>query len=65
MSDLQNDYSYQCPYCASDISLLIDISGGEEQSFTVDCEVCCRPIAIHLTMEGEEVMDFNAERESA
>ncbi len=65
MSDLQEDYSFQCPYCASMISTLVDPSGGDEQSFTIDCEVCCRPIVITLTLEEGGVADFNAEREQS
>lgn len=64
MSDLQEEYPFQCPSCASDISLLVDFTAGRRQSFTIDCEVCCQPIAITLTVDGEEVTEFEAEKES-
>jgi hypothetical protein len=47
------------------ISTLVDPSGGDEQSFTIDCEICCRPIVITLTLDEGGVADFNAEREQS
>jgi transcription elongation factor Elf1 len=63
MAEFQEDYSFQCPYCASPISILIDLTGGREQSFTIDCEICCRPIAIAVEVNEEGVANFSAERE--
>lgn len=64
MSEFQEEYSFQCPYCASMISIGIDLTGGDQQSFTTDCEICCRPIAINLTVEDDGISEFSAERES-
>lgn len=64
MDDLQNEFSYDCPYCGEPLTLLVDPSGGESQSFTTDCEVCCHPIAIHLTLGEDGVEEFSAEKES-
>lgn len=43
----------QCPYCWSEIELLIDLSAGS-QEYVEDCFVCCRPILVNLTVDGED-----------
>lgn len=43
----------QCPYCGEAIELLIDASGGDEE-YIEDCEVCCRPISIVLSVDDEQ-----------
>lgn len=40
-----------CPYCGETIELLIDITGGDQHYFE-DCQVCCRPISVSLTIDG-------------
>ncbi len=41
-----------CPYCGQTITVLVDESAGE-QSYIEDCQVCCRPMVIRLTI-GED-----------
>ncbi len=55
---------FDCPYCMTRISTVIDLGGGRNQSFTEDCEVCCRPIAIHVAIREEGIVGFLAEPES-
>ncbi|HAY46549.1 MAG TPA: CPXCG motif-containing cysteine-rich protein [Gammaproteobacteria bacterium] len=38
---------HACPYCGESLSLLVDISTGD-QSYVEDCQVCCRPIEFSL-----------------
>jgi hypothetical protein len=57
------EYFFDCPYCTSRISTIVDSTGGRHQSFTEDCEVCCRPIAIHLALDRDGVTGFVAEQE--
>ncbi len=64
MSEYQEEQTFDCPYCASEISIVVDLTGGQRQSFTTDCEVCCRPILIKLEVEEEAVISFEADRES-
>ena len=47
--------NFSCPYCGESNSLLVDVSGGANQSFVVDCEVCCSPILVRLRIRGEMV----------
>lgn len=48
--------SFACPYCGETISVWVDEGGGEEQRYTEDCSVCCRPIEIAVmpAADGEE-----------
>ena len=61
---VEDEYSFACPYCSAEISIAVDYTAGRQQAFTYDCEVCCRPIAIRLTVGQGGVAAFNAERES-
>jgi len=38
----------QCPFCGQVDELAIDLGGGESQTYTEDCAVCCRPRIIHV-----------------
>lgn len=51
-----------CPYCGEAIELLIDDSAGDQQ-YIEDCQVCCRPITISVTIDdaGELRVDAMAE----
>lgn len=59
---LQIEHFFICPYCFSQISMLLDPS-VEEQRYVEDCEVCCNPIEIHYSVDQqtEEVVMFNAD----
>lgn len=41
-----------CPYCGEAISVLIDDS-LPEQSYVEDCQVCCRPIVLYVTVDSD------------
>ena len=43
-----------CPYCGENIELVIDCS-IPEQEYIEDCEVCCRPINILVTIEENNI----------
>jgi hypothetical protein len=41
----------ECPYCGEPIELIIDDS-VEHQQYIEDCPVCCRPIDVDVTVDG-------------
>ena len=41
--------SIQCPYCGESIEVFVDDS-VEHQQYIEDCEVCCRPINLAVTV---------------
>jgi len=57
----------QCPYCWEGFEILLDPSPiqsvGEVQQYTEDCYICCRPIVINLTLDGDgqPVVEVEAE----
>lgn len=52
-----------CPYCGEPIRLVVDTS-LDVQTYTEDCEVCCRPMVVCVNVSGEEVnLDVRAEHE--
>ncbi|MCB9255335.1 MAG: CPXCG motif-containing cysteine-rich protein [Bdellovibrionaceae bacterium] len=55
------EHSFQCPYCWSAISMLLDISVGD-QGYVEDCERCCQPIQIKYSTSRGELVSFEAER---
>jgi transcription elongation factor Elf1 len=57
---MEIEHFFTCPYCWQKISMILDLSAGE-QSYIEDCEVCCRPINIGYSTEDFELQDFWAE----
>jgi hypothetical protein len=41
-----------CPYCGERIEILLDASAGE-QSYIEDCQVCCRPISVRVSLDDD------------
>lgn len=41
-----------CPYCGEPLELLVD-AGEDDQRYIEDCQVCCRPINVTVTVEGD------------
>jgi Cysteine-rich CPXCG len=42
-----------CPFCGETDTLHVDAGGGQHQTYTEDCAVCCRPRVVHVE-PGEE-----------
>lgn len=53
-----------CPYCGESISVLVDDS-VPEQSYVEDCQVCCRPIVLDVSVDpdGDVVVSARSENE--
>ena len=56
---IEVEHFFTCPYCGEPISMVLDLS-VPEQGYIEDCEVCCRPIRLHYTTDGEVVTSFEA-----
>jgi len=59
---LQEEKTIQCPYCWEPIAVLVDPS-APEQEYVEDCQVCCRPILMHVSC-GDEAVSIHVEREN-
>jgi hypothetical protein len=44
--------SIRCPYCGEAISVLVDDS-LPEQRYVEDCQVCCRPIVLKVSVDPD------------
>jgi len=50
--NLIEEQKVTCPYCGEYITVLIDCSLAE-QSYIEDCQVCCQPIVLDVTINDE------------
>jgi hypothetical protein len=53
-----------CPYCGESINVLVDDS-VPVQSYVEDCQVCCRPMVISVSVDpdGDVGVDARSENE--
>ncbi len=53
-----------CPYCGEAIEILVDDS-QPEQNYVEDCQVCCRPILLDVSVDadGDTVVSARSENE--
>lgn len=54
------EHFFQCPYCWEQISMLIDVS-QYQQTYIEDCEICCNPIQVSITISDQQIVSFQAE----
>ncbi len=52
-----------CPYCGEDITILVDQS-LPDQEYVEDCQVCCRPIVLRVSVETDGEVSVNAKSEN-
>ena len=60
--DLLQTHNLDCPYCGEGIQMVIDCSVSG-QDYIEDCQVCCRPINIYVTIEAD-VVQIHASHEN-
>jgi len=52
----------QCPYCGESIEILVDDSTGD-QRYIEDCQVCCRPISVNVSVDEDGALHVDASSE--
>ena len=52
-----------CPYCGESITVLVDDS-VPDQTYVEDCEVCCRPITLHVSFDNDGDATIDARTDS-
>lgn len=52
--DLLQTHLLSCPYCGEEIQIVVDCSVSG-QDYIEDCQVCCRPISLYVTIEDDHV----------
>ena len=48
--DLLKAHSISCPYCGEGLSIDVDCS-VDFQQYVEDCQVCCRPISMSVSVD--------------
>lgn len=48
----EEEAAYVCQSCGEEIVVPVDLSMGEEQEYSEDCPVCCRPHLLRLAWDG-------------
>ena len=61
--NLLEESTCSCPYCGERITLLIDGS-VDEQMYIEDCQVCCRPMVIHVSVGSDGVFMIEVRHEN-
>lgn len=60
--DLLQTHDLTCPYCGEAIQMVIDCSVAS-QEYIEDCQVCCRPINLAVTLD-DEMIDIRVSHEN-
>jgi hypothetical protein len=53
----------RCPYCGERLEVFIDRS-VRKQEYIEDCQVCCRPITLTVTLAQDDEDDAHVEARS-
>ncbi len=40
-----------CPYCGERFETYVDYSGGDQQHYVEDCQICCSPIIFIVSLD--------------
>jgi hypothetical protein len=53
--DAETEATVVCPHCGESVEITLDPSGGDQQEYIEDCEVCCNPwsVTVHFDVEGK------------
>ncbi|MGE5656667.1 MAG: CPXCG motif-containing cysteine-rich protein [Actinomycetota bacterium] len=52
---MQTTAEYDCAYCGEPNTTFVDISGGLQQSYIEDCQVCCRPNVLYVRFDEDSL----------
>lgn len=55
------EHFFSCPYCWEKISMILE-KEEESPEYIEDCEVCCRPIELHVSFRGMQLLSFSAQQ---
>lgn len=50
---MQTTAEYTCAFCGEPSTTFIDLSAGSTQSYIEDCQVCCRPNILYVSVDEE------------
>ena len=59
---MNDSLSITCPHCGEAFTIALDVSEGSAE-FTVDCEVCCRPMQARVQIAAGEITGLDIQQE--
>ena len=62
--ELEQSTEIECPHCGEWSTTFVDLSQGSTQ-YIEDCQVCCKPITITVTVHDLESSDFEVTTDAA
>ena len=45
---MEIEATYICAYCFQQNSIVIDSTGGKNQEYVEDCQICCKPNTLKI-----------------
>jgi uncharacterized Zn finger protein len=60
---MENEIEISCPYCGEINVIEIDITEGLSQTFVQDCEVCCRPVELNISIDRNSNISIEVRNE--
>ena len=57
---MQSSANLTCPYCGQSFDVQLDTYPAS-QRFVTDCEICCRPMEVHVECEDGEILSLEAQ----
>ncbi len=62
---MQDNSYFSCAYCGESNVTFIDISAGLQQSYVEDCQVCCQPNVLYISIDEDTLeIEINSDCES-
>lgn len=52
---METTADYQCDYCGDISTTFVDLSAGYEQAYIEDCQVCCRPNLLSISVDRDSL----------
>lgn len=53
LPSMEIETTFVCIYCLQVNEIIVDGSGGLNQEYVEDCQVCCRPNKLNITVDED------------
>lgn len=62
---MQTTADYYCAFCGESNTTFVDLSGGMQQSYIEDCQICCRPNILYVRFDEDTLeVEIDSDYES-
>lgn len=52
---MESTAEFYCAFCGEPNTTFVDISAGMSQTYIEDCQVCCRPNQLYVTVDEDSL----------